>query len=198
MCRCDGDVICVGHDLNLCSRWWYVCSVKLNSVGESATPYGTPVLNWHCEDCVIYICCVGFASLDVVCDELNYCAWNLGLYQLSDKLRGAIWLNPFSMVLFSVCSAVMVEGCVLYPCCVGVFGMSAVMQGRRLFSSILSITVRRDMGLDEVSLSISLLGFGMGTMLANFHMCDIMLVLRAVFNRIVRNGTPRGPMCLGT
>ena len=25
------------------------------------------------------ICCVGFASLDVVCDELNKCAWNLGL-----------------------------------------------------------------------------------------------------------------------
>ena len=34
---------------------------------------------------MIYICCVGFASLDVVCDELNDCAWNVGLYQLSDK-----------------------------------------------------------------------------------------------------------------
>ena len=30
-------------------------------------------------------------------------------------------------------------------------------------------------------LSMSLLGFGMWTMLANFHMCGIMLVLRAVF-----------------
>ena len=28
---------------------------------------------------VISICCVGFASLDVVCDELNDCAWNVGL-----------------------------------------------------------------------------------------------------------------------
>ena len=27
--------------------------------------------------CVIYICCVGFASLDVVCDEPNDCAWNV-------------------------------------------------------------------------------------------------------------------------
>ena len=27
------------------------------------------------------------------------------------------------------------------------------------------------MGLYEVPLSMSLLGFGMGTMLANFHMC---------------------------
>ena len=29
--------------------------------------------------CVIYICSVGFASLDVVCDELNDCAWNVCL-----------------------------------------------------------------------------------------------------------------------
>ena len=36
---------------------------------------------------------------------------------------GAIWLNSFVTVLFSVCSAVTVECCVLYPCCVGVFGM---------------------------------------------------------------------------
>ena len=26
---------------------------------------------------MISICCVGFASLVVVCDELNNCAWNL-------------------------------------------------------------------------------------------------------------------------
>ena len=51
------------------------------------------------------------------------------------------------------------------------------------------------MGLYEVPLSMSLLGFGMGTMLANFHMCGIMLVLRAVFNMLVRNACPRGPMC---
>ena len=43
------------------------------------------------------------------------------------------------------------------------------------------------MGLDEVPLSMSLLGFGMGTMLANFHMCGIMLLLRAVLNMLVRN-----------
>ena len=51
------------------------------------------------------------------------------------------------------------------------------------------------MGLYEVSLSMSLLGFGMGTMLTNFHMCGIMLVLRAVFNMLVKNASPRGPMC---
>ena len=33
------------------------------------------------------------------------------------------------------------------------------------------------MGLYEVPLSVSLLGFGMGTMLANFHMCGIIYTL---------------------
>ena len=40
------------------------------------------------------------------------------------RAGGAIWLNPFATV---VCSAVTVECCVLYPCCMGVFGMFAVM-----------------------------------------------------------------------
>ena len=51
------------------------------------------------------------------------------------------------------------------------------------------------MGLYEVPLSMSSLGFGMWTMLANFHMWGIMLVLRAVFNMLVRMRAPRGPMC---
>ena len=38
-----------------------------------------------------------------------------------------------------------------------------------LFSSVFAITERRDMGLYEVTLSVSLLSFGIGTMLANFH-----------------------------
>ena len=40
---------------------------------------------------------------------------------------GAIWLNPFATVLFSVYNAVTVKCCVLYPCCMGVFVMFAVM-----------------------------------------------------------------------
>ena len=35
----------------------------------------------------------------------------------------AIWLNPFALVLFTVCSAVTVGCCVLYPCCMGVFAV---------------------------------------------------------------------------
>ena len=70
------------------------------------------------------------------------------------RAGGAIWLNPFGTVLFSVCSAVTEECCILYPCCIGVFGMFAVMYGRRLFSSDFEITEMRDMGLYEVPLSV--------------------------------------------
>ena len=34
VCGCDGDVICVGHDLNWCSWWWYSPAYMVNSVGE--------------------------------------------------------------------------------------------------------------------------------------------------------------------
>ena len=44
------------------------------------------------------------------------------------------------------------------------------------------------MGLYEVPMSMSMLGFGIGTMLANFHMCGIMLLLRAVLNMRVQVG----------
>ena len=40
-----------------------------------------------------------------------------------DRAEGAIWLNPFATVLFSVGSAVTVECCVSYPCCMGVFAV---------------------------------------------------------------------------
>ena len=43
------------------------------------------------------------------------------------RAGGAIWLNPFATVLFTVRTFVTVECCVLYPCCVGVFVMFAVM-----------------------------------------------------------------------
>ena len=94
---------------------------------------------------MISICCVGFTSLDVVCDELNNCAWNVCLFLISvcmfivskallissatviGRAGGAIWLNPIATVLFTVCSAVAVKCGVLYPCCMGVFGMFAVM-----------------------------------------------------------------------
>ena len=73
--------------------------------------------------------------------------------------------------------------------------MFSVLYGRRLISSVFVITKRRPMGLYEVPLFMSLLGFGMGTMLDNFHMCGIILLLRAVLNILMRNASPRGSMC---
>ena len=43
------------------------------------------------------------------------------------RAGGAIWLNPFATVLFSVSSAATVECCVFPTCCMGVPGMFAVM-----------------------------------------------------------------------
>ena len=80
------------------------------------------------------------------------------------RAGGAIWLIPFDTLLFNVCTAVTVKCCVLYPCCVGVFAVCKE-EGS---SPVSAITERRDMGLYEVPLSVSLLGFGIG-MLANFH-----------------------------
>ena len=65
---------------------------------------------------MVSVCCVGFASLDVVCNEQCY----------SDCSRRGSHLVE-ATVLYNVCSAVTVGCCVLYPCCAVVFGMFAVM-----------------------------------------------------------------------
>ena len=52
-------------------------------------------------------------------------------------------------------------------------------------SPVSAITERRDMGLYEVPLSMSLLDFGMGTMLANFHMCGRASFLRRALARLI-------------
>ena len=51
------------------------------------------------------------------------------------------------------------------------------------------------MGLYEVPLSMSLLGFGIGTMLSQLPYVWYYVGVRTVFNMLVRNGSPRGPMC---
>ena len=52
------------------------------------------------------------------------------------------------------------------------------------------------MDLYKVPISMSLLGFRIGTMLANFHMYGIILLLRAVLNMLGRNASLRRHMCL--
>ena len=51
----------------------------LNSVGKKDATLWNASFKLTLFGCVISICCVGFASLDVVCDELNHCAWNVCL-----------------------------------------------------------------------------------------------------------------------
>ena len=68
-------------------------------------------------DKCVYVCCVeSFAHIKCYRDCSR---------------RGIIWLNPFATVLFNVSSAVLVECCVLYPRCAGMYDMFAVMYGRR-------------------------------------------------------------------
>ena len=69
-----------------------------------------------CSSFLIIVCIfIVTKALLISSDTVIVCAW------------GAIWLNPFATLLFSVCSAVTVECCVLYPCCMGVFGIFVVM-----------------------------------------------------------------------
>ena len=88
--------------------------------------------------CVVSVCCVGFGSPYVDCDELHDCVWNVVLisvcmFIVSKALlisnatvfvrAGAnIWLNRFATVLFNVCSAslwtVVFCTCVAWVCLV--------------------------------------------------------------------------------
>ena len=60
-----------------------------------------------------------------------------------------------------LCFVPVLHGRVWYVCC--------YVRKKALLLSVFAITERRDMGLYVVPLSVSLLGFGIGTMLANFH-----------------------------
>ena len=59
-----------------------------------------------------------------------------------------------------LCFVPVLHGRVWYVCC--------DVRKKALLPVSLQL-LRRDMGLYEVPLSVSLLGFGIGTMLANFH-----------------------------
>ena len=127
---------------------------------------------------MISICCVCFATLDEICDELN--DWNLDLLQLFDKCVYVYCVESLAHIkCYSDCShrgTHLVEplcySVVLHACLV-----CLLLCKEEGSPPVSAITERRDMGLYEVPFSISLLGFGMGTMLANFHMCGIMWVL---------------------
>ena len=68
---------------------------------------------------------------------------------------GLFWLKPVAVVLFMLCSAVLVEWLILKPCCVELF----VLYGSSVFSSIFAITERSEMGLYDVPMFMSLFWF---------------------------------------
>ena len=114
---------------------------------------------------------------------------------------GAIWLNPFAMVLFNVCSTITVECCVCTH--VAWVWLVCLLLWKDEDSSPMSLQLLRGgiwayMTYPRLCLFLEGGGggrawdFAMGTMLANFHMCGIMLMLRAVFNMLVRNARVLG------
>ena len=71
---------------------------------------------------------------------------------------GLFWLKPLAMVLFMLCSAVLVEWLLLIPCCVEMCGMLFVVYGSSVFSSVFAITERSEMGLYDVLMFMYLPG----------------------------------------
>ena len=67
------------------------------------------------------------------------------------------------------CRAVTVECLALKPCWKSFEGRCSVRVGRIVFSRHLAIGESRDIGLYEVPAPGSLFGFGIGMILASFH-----------------------------
>ena len=71
------------------------------------------------------------------------------------RVGGMGWLKPVAAVLLMLYSAVFVECLVLNPCCVVMFRRFC-MYGRIPFLSVFAITDRRDIGLYDVPILMSL------------------------------------------
>ena len=90
------------------------------------------------------------------------------------------------MWLVSVWSAVVVEWAFLNPCWCDMSGILLVMVGRMIFSNVLAIGERSDIGRKEEPICGSLLGLGMGIILAVFQIWGIVFVFRAMLYIVVR------------
>ena len=82
---------------------------------------------------------------------------------------GLFWLKPVVMVLFMLCSAVLVKWLLLKPCCVEMCGMLFVVYGSSVFSRVFGITERSEMRQYDVHMFMSLFGLGIGIMFASFR-----------------------------
>ena len=111
-------MICRG--LCACTEMLWMCVLYV-SFGSKVRPRTFGCVAMH--SAVLFIVRSGVNRVQVVLSK----ALLISSATVIVRAGGAIWLNPFATVLFSVCSSVTVECCVLYPCCMGVFGMFAVM-----------------------------------------------------------------------
>ena len=110
------------------------------------------------------------------------------------RVGGMGWLKPVATVLLMLCSAVFVEGLGFEPVLCCDVGMFCVVYRRITFSSVFAITDRRDIGLYDVSILMSLLGLGIGMRLAKFQTLGILLSLIAALYTFVRYCGPFLPM----
>jgi len=74
--------------------------------------------------------------------------------------------------------------------------MFCVMWGKTIFSRILAIGERSEIGLYEEPIPGSLLGLRIGTILASFQMCGMVLLLSALVRSCLRYSMAIGPRCL--
>ena len=91
------------------------------------------------------------------------------------RSAGLEWLRPSSVVCVRLVRSVEVECCGRKPCWDGDRGMWWLMLFRTSLSSILDGVQRSEMGLYEAGSVGGLLGLRIGTILAVFHMCGMLL-----------------------
>ena len=126
----------------------------LKSVDDRTPTCGAPFLNWRC----VYVLFLNvlYAFRPLVCEMFVLCSLCVSVYMLTVSIPllmssatvivrsgGLFWLKPVAMVLFMLCSAVLVDWLLLQPCCVEML----VMYGSSVFSSVFAITERSEMGL---------------------------------------------------
>ena len=68
-----------------------------------------------------------------------------------------------------LCCVLLVDRFLLKPCCVDICGKMFVIYGSSVFSSVFAITERSEIGLYDVPMFMSLLGFRIGMMFDSFH-----------------------------
>ena len=113
---------------------------------------------------------------------------------LIGRAGGAIWLNPFATVLFTVCSAVTVEYCVLYHA--AWFCLVCLLLCKEEGSSPVSFQLLRG-GIWACMRChcLCFVGFGDGDYVCQLPYVWHYVGVKSILNMFVRNASPRRPMC---